>query len=349
MNAKQSRIYQVFFSETYKTMKSLIICFLFFGTFQFTYGQPGAPPTNTTRPTGRDINERDFEDRRRALQQLNNGSLNGSLNGRINVTIRVKKTLTKEERQRREKILAPRADDLLKYKNFLQQPKTGIFRLLPDFDCETKYLVRADSECANFVIFGSAYSFSAYSFRDKGYSDADFHDISFKREFLVSDSLLMLGIFVSLGDASLDNLSLTSDGLKFLTEFKPENDRQLVEKQLITIRNGIQNNGYLYSDKIKPEENVTYALRVVAYKYKDKDGFRFRKGITSADESKFLSLKYDERKDVLLVFRIIEKNSDGGITIIWKELQREDSPTITFQKNEKLRDIKLNKKDESSN
>lgn len=278
------------------------------------------------------------------MQQLNNGSLNGSLNGRLRVIIRVNKTLTKEEKKRREKILAPRAEDLLKYKNFLQQPKTGIFRLLPDFDCETKYLVRTDGQCANFVIFGSA-----YSFRDKGYSDADFHDISFKREFLVSDSLMTQGIFVSLGDASLDNLSLTSNGLKYLTEFKPETDRQLVEKQFTTIRNGMQNNGYSYSDKIKPEENVTYALRVVAYKYKDKDGFRFRKETMSAEEVKFLSLKYDERKDVLLVFRIIEKNSDGGLTIIWKELQREDSPTITFQKNEKLRDIKLNKKDESSN
>lgn len=309
-------------------MKILTICLLFVGLFQFAYGQSDIFPstTNIRNSSPREANEQDFETRRSAMQRLTDPRF-----WRKAPVARAVRSMTKEEKEKRKRLLALNPADLLKYKSFLQQPKTGIFRLLPNFDCETKYIVRADEKCANFVSSGWA-----YSFRKKDYSNRHLHDIGFKGDFLVSESILAQGIFVSLGEVSPDDVSLTSEGLKYLTEFTPETDRQLVEKQSGDIAKGINHDGYFYSNKIKPEKGVTYALRAIAYKFKVKDGSRFRKETAGAEESEFLQLKYNERKDILVVFRIIEKSSDGGITILWKELQSKEPPVVIFQKDDKL-------------
>lgn len=215
--------------------------------------RPGGPGT----PTVREIQERDFENRRRALEQLK----------QMKPEPRVEKTkeLTKEEKKRFKEVITPDEEDLIKYENFLKQSKTGIFRLLPDFDCEPKNLIRVDGDCANFVP-----GTWAYSFRQKDYSNADFHDINFKDNFLISNGFLTQGILVSLGDVPLENVSLTSDGMKYLIDFQPETTRQTALEQSKQIRNSIKSDNYIYSNKAKVEANMTYAMRLVAYRYKDK-------------------------------------------------------------------------------
>jgi hypothetical protein len=37
---------------------------------------------------------------------------------------------------------------------------------------------------------------------------------------------------------------------------------------------------------------------------------------------------------------VIRKADDGGITIVWKRLSKEESPKITYKEDEKLRDFK---------
>jgi hypothetical protein len=87
---------------------------------------------------------------------------------------------------------------------------------------------------------------------------------------------------------------------------------------------------------------MTYALRVVAYQTKDKYISRFskkNKEFTAVDD-KFFALKYDKRNDYIFAFRVIRIREDGGITILWKELSKQKSPKIVFEKEEKLADFK---------
>lgn len=301
-----------------------------FGT-QVVFGQstgssdssrPGGPGT----PTMREIRDRDFETRRGSLELLNAMK-------RERPAEKVRK-LTKEDRQNFKTVTTPTEEDLTKYRDFLKKPKTGILRLLPFFECETKNVVRVDGNCAN-IVLGTW----SYSFREKDYSNADHHDLVFDKDFLLTKSLLTQGILVALGDVALENVSLESDGLTYLTDFQPDTTRKGATAQYKQLKNGIVSDGFSYSNKVKAEENTTYALRVAAYRYKDKLTARFFGEITQNDK-KFLFLQYDNRKDLIVAFRIIRKSEDGGITIVWKQLQEQKSPTLVFQENEVLADIK---------
>ena len=181
-------------------MKSILICLVILSAMEVLYGQIITNPGSTRSPrTAEEARRREFEIRREAMDRLSRKAGLGRERSRST------KTPTKEERERIKIIILPDSADLNKYKDFLQQSKTGIFRLLPDFDCETKYLIHTDGNCANFVP-----GTWAYSFRRKSYSDADFHDIRFKDNSLSSNGLLNQSILVSLGDVPMENVSLNT-------------------------------------------------------------------------------------------------------------------------------------------
>lgn len=146
---------------------------LFLLSAQIVFSQPpgrpeGAPPGISQPRTSRDINEQDYALRRESLERLKAM--------KREMPVERIKGLTKEEKKKFATVTHPAEEDLAKYKDFLKQSDTGIFRLLPDYDCESENLVRLDGNCANFV--SNAW---AYSFRSEHYSGRNLHDISFKR------------------------------------------------------------------------------------------------------------------------------------------------------------------------
>jgi hypothetical protein len=54
----------------------------------------------------------------------------------------------------------------------------------------------------------------------------------------------------------------------------------------------------------------------------------------------FLAIKDDKRVDLTISFRIIRKDADGSITLIWKELATKDVPELVFADNAVLKDFK---------
>lgn len=227
----------------------------------------------------------------------------------------------------------PNPADLARYKDLLKQSGTGLFRLFPDFDCEQKYVISAGGNCEN-VIPGT----SMYSFRRKDYSsDLVFFDIQMKGTNLVSNSFLSQGILTELGDVALENISLVSDGVNFLSDFKPETESQKVKNQYAEIARGINFNGFNYTKSLKAKENTSYALRVVAYHPQGK--IMNNNNVT---DRRFAWAGLDKRVDIILAFRVIRKEQDGNITIVWKELRRQKSPKIVFSKNERISDINSN-------
>jgi hypothetical protein len=242
---------------------------------------------------------------------------------------------TKEEIKKFKQATAISENQLAEYKDFLRQSNTGIFRLLPDFDCETKKSVRFDGKCSGFI--PGAW---AYSFREEKYSNSDFHDIVLKDDLLTAGGFLTQAIFVSLGDIPLERISLDSKEIRFLADFTPAEEIETIKKQSKQIAGGFEVGSLKYSNSVKTQENTTYALRTIAYKYKDKLNSRFMKEEIKPEEIRFLELDNNKREDLILAFRIIKKDGDNSITIIWKELQKIKPPTITFQKDEKLSDIR---------
>ncbi len=166
-------------------LKKSIYMFMVVCIFSFT-GNSQAPRGTAEQQRQDEINrqnrERDLDDRSNNLHGLMNDSLSqhqDKLNEDHSPKI---KPLTKKEKARISKILTPNAEDLVKYKDFLQQKNTGLFRLFPDIGCESENIIRTDGDCENFVS-GSW----AYSFRLKNHVKADFSDIRFSEKYLISD------------------------------------------------------------------------------------------------------------------------------------------------------------------
>jgi hypothetical protein len=68
--------------------------------------------------------------------------------------------------------------------------------------------------------------------------------------------------------------------------------------------------------------------------------FSFREGAYKEDtELKFLGLAKDDRDDIIVTFRIVRKEADGNVTIVWKELNRKETPKLKFGKGESMTDI----------
>jgi hypothetical protein len=227
----------------------------------------------------------------------------------------LRKRATKEQKKQ----LLPKAEDLKDYSLFLQQPKTGSFRLLKDLECEANSLViKADETCLQAIPESSF-----YSFREQEHTREITADIRLKDNHFISDGVLSQGILVVLGDVVLQNVTTQSAGMKFLNDYLPQTLNKEVQKQFLQTANGIASGGYRYGKIVPVSENTTYALRVIAYKgsiFRTFRGFRFD------------LLEGDKRIDLTLAFRVVRQDKDGGLTLVWKELARRESPKLKFEK-----------------
>lgn len=225
--------------------------------------------------------------------------------------------------RQQKKMLSPDAADLSRYADFLRDPKTGLVKLFPDLGCEgNANIVRADAICLNQIPM-SAF----YSFRESEHTTDFLSDIRLENDVLVSDGLLTQGILVALGKTPLESVTPTSSGLKFLTEFKPELKSEEALKQTYRLIKGIKSDGYLYCKALPAREEMTYALRVVAYR---------AKFIQTVRGFLFDMLEGDDRVDVTIAFRLLKKDAaTGSYTLLWKELARREAPKIIFPKRDR--------------
>lgn len=254
-----------------------------------------------------------------------------------------KPTLTKEEKdelKENEKKIAqmrsPNPEDIEKFKEFLSQKKTGLFRLFPDLGCDAFFLLKTDGECKNTIPFSWSYSFLR-----KSYGNNYFFDLRLKDGKLAVDGFLEQNFIVSLGNVDLDSLNVQTKGAKFLVEFKPEIQSRKAKEQFKTLLNIVDSDGFSYGKVVGSEINNTYLIRVIAYKITSltKDYLLSDKNQVK-EKDIFLALDSDNRRDKIIAFKIIRKDSDGNISILWKELADQDSPRLKFEKKEKPTDFR---------
>lgn len=227
--------------------------------------------------------------------------------------------IRKKPTREQKKQLQPKSEDLIKYARFLEQPGTGIFRLLPDLNCEANPMViKADAKCLKAIPESSF-----YSFREKEYTPELLADIRLENNYLVSDGILAQGILVALDDVALEKVSLNSEELDFLTKYQPHSSVAEAQRQFAEMVRGVKAGKFTYRKAFPVKENMTFALRIIAYRgsvFQTFRGYRYN------------LLEGDKRIDLTLAFRVIRKGTDGGVTLLWKELQRKESPRIKFPK-----------------
>lgn len=215
-------------------------------------------------------------------------------------------------------LLAPDSGDVAKYAKFLAKGKAGLIKIMPDFGCDEMSLQKTFSQkCESFTMPGGG---SGFSFRVKNHRPWRFSDIVFDGQHFIAFGELSQGFMTRLSDRPIDEVNLNSEGSKFLMDFVPATEFEAVSTQNLSFVNGRTEGNFTYGKVFPVAEVVVYILRSIAYRG---DVSRTFEGVS------YNELDFDKRLDIVVAFQVVRRSSDGSITLLWKELQRKDSPRMT--------------------
>jgi hypothetical protein len=196
-------------------------------------------------------------------------------------------------------------EDQQKFAEILAQPDTGMFRLLPFYP--SRRVVSVDDPEASrrpgFGNFASSYSFTKkkHGVAVNGWANADWGWAELKlRDGIVSAGFMRsaIGIIVRLGDLPLESVGLQTPGVAELANYNPPADYDSASIALRNAAIGVQMNGFIFRSRMPATLNITYALRSTM----------------------------NGRADVLVCFRVVRRDDDGGLTILWKKLREYPKP-----------------------
>lgn len=159
--------------------------------------------------------------------------------------------------QAKEKILlAPSAEDLSSFAEFLRQPGTGMARLMPRETYDGRLLLRG----------GGAY----YSFTDQSNEYGSGSDIELQQnQFSVGFAGADFGFVTSLGNVEIEGISEESAGVRFLAGFSTPSAESDAREQQRRAGSGFEVDGFTYRSNLSATVSSTYALRSIIYSVSD--------------------------------------------------------------------------------
>jgi hypothetical protein len=197
-------------------------------------------------------------------------------------------TARAEVLQLENKFLEPSAEDLTANAEFLQQPDTGITRLLPRETFDKNILSTRGG--------GAYYSFTRRS-----------HEYGFGTQIgLEQDSLSVsfagadYGMLARLGDVPLNAVNAENPAVSFLAAYNPAVEEPQARSEYQRFGAGVRVENVLFKTRQPAIINNTYVLRGIHY----------------------------SDSDVLVTFRIVRKDLDDSVIILWKLLRRYPKPVL---------------------
>jgi hypothetical protein len=201
--------------------------------------------------------------------------------------------------------LAPSKEDRLAFAAFLQMPNTGLIRLLQF----AKFRFRP-GPTAN--PGGGAY----YSFANLSHFLKDGSDIGLIGDQLAVGSVSGYGFLSNLGDVPLENVSLTDPRASFLASYEPAITNLQARAEIVRSRQTFTIEGNSYQSTLPVELNSTYLVRSINY---GKPLFGRNSSSRSGNA---------RSADVLVAFRVVRKDVDGSLIILWKLMKKYPGPKL---------------------
>jgi hypothetical protein len=192
-------------------------------------------------------------------------------------------------------ILAPSETDRASFAEFLRQPNTGLIRLMPRelYDSEA---YKDNKKTITMRGGGAYYSFSRHK-HEYGYGS----DIELDHGFLsVGFAGADYGMLVKAGDVPIEEITFERPVLRFLSEYVVPNAETGARSEGRKFSEGTLVDGINYKRRLAVEMNTTYLLR---------------------------SINYGE-SDVLVALRVVRKDTDGSVIIVWKLLKKYSAPEL---------------------
>ncbi|MEO7507311.1 MAG: hypothetical protein ABIZ95_08770 [Pyrinomonadaceae bacterium] len=181
-------------------------------------------------------------------------------------------------------LLAPGAEDLLKYAAFTQGSESGVIRLMP----------RGNPPLVSSIREGGAY----YSFTDRSHEYGAGSAIALENDhFLTGFAGANFGFLKMIGDVRLEALTTESESVRALVNFVPPQSEAgaRVEQGKFHARSDA-----LYVDRLEAKVDQTYVVRSVSYGH----------------------------SDTMTAFRVVRKDTDGSLIMVWKMLRRYPVPQL---------------------
>ena len=201
--------------------------------------------------------------------------------------------IKREPKVLKEGLLAPSVQDRLEHDAFLKQSKTGLIRLMPRevYDSES-YQVAFPID----ILGGGAYFSFFHRAHEYGYGS----DLELSRnKFSVGFAGQAYGMIVNLGDVPIDKISETDPQYVFMADHKPGHaGLQAARAEPMRFNNGVPVGTSRRTVLAKSQS--TYLLRSIDF----------------------------GRSDVLVAFRVVRFDNDGGAIIAWKLLKTFSTPRL---------------------
>ena len=177
------------------------------------------------------------------------------------------------------------------YQGFLQTKGTGLIRLLPSEIYDTGIPAKNKVKIRG----GGAYYSFVHIMHQLGWgSDISLDHDTFSGQFY--------GLLSNIGDAPLTEIGLDDRRVKGLAAYRPPQRGAAAREDYrrLNSNEGLTLDGAVYHRRAAVAVNSTYLLRSLVYR----------------------------QSDVLVAFRVVGKDSDGSVIIVWKLLQRFPPPKL---------------------
>ena len=210
---------------------------------------------------------------------------------------------------------------MLRFAQFLKGENTGIVKLSAEASCISDGdVVVATENCIPFKMPGAG---TSYSFRTESYRLPRLADLILANGVFKTGGVFQQVVMADLGDVAIEDVTLDTRGMKHLLDLKPANDvEELVQFDTKNTK-GMYSDGFLYRRGHRMKENSTFALRSIAYR---------GNYIRSIDGVAYDELEFDKRRDVIVAFRVVDKDESGNVTILWKRLKDVEAPKLKVKK-----------------
>jgi hypothetical protein len=190
-----------------------------------------------------------------------------------------------------KQVLAVADSDRQEFAAFLTQPQTGVIRLLP------RELYDGNGKRRLAISGGGAY----YSFVRKTHEYGYGSDIELSQDELsVGFAGADYGLLLNLGDISLDQVANDHPATRALLDYTPPTKEAEVRGEYRKLWKGIELSGFNFTSRVPAKVSNTYLLRSIS----------------------------QERSDVAVAFRIVRKDNDGSLILLYKVLKTFPTPKM---------------------
>src|ERR1051325_7460731 len=211
--------------------------------------------------------------------------------------------------------LAVSSQDRANYAGFLAQSDTGLIRLIPRINPRSAFAFSGRRPSIRGE--GAYYSFH-YRAHEYGYgsdlgleavphfkgSPGRMVELPPKYILLVGFAGADFGMMTNIGEVSLSDLTIADPRVAYMLGYKPRRPESKARAEYVRFGQGVTVDGQTYKKSEPLQVNATYLLR---------------------------SINYDV-SDVLVVFQVVRRDTDGSVILSWKLLKKYPTPALARNK-----------------